>query len=362
MEQIPAPIVSTPRDKENIEKILDSKSFDIKSNKKNIFEIKILKNINYLILEGKYKGSFESNIYYSKKNIEELKINKYFLMFDNLNEIYNEIINLIEINKPYLIEDTNNLLLYIPLSTTKIKEIILELNKKEKTDKEKIDDLYLIINNLKLHYNDQINELNKKIEKQNEKINYLQKIIENNNNKNIPGIFDDSLIINKNKNYISYLKKWISPNDHFTTQLLFRKSKNGDSFNEFHRLCDNKGKTLVLIEGEEGFIIGGYTTKDWNKSEKWYKDNDSFLFSLTQGKLFPNIENKDSIRGSEELGPWFAYIGFRDQGKQNLSQGKFHYISKGQESFENYNEIIPNDKCDKLFDVKEVEIYKITNA
>ena len=56
-------------------------------------------------------------------------------MFDNLNEIYNEIINLIEINKPYLIEDTNNLLLYIPLSTTKIKEIILELNKKEKTDK-----------------------------------------------------------------------------------------------------------------------------------------------------------------------------------------------------------------------------------
>ena len=56
MEQIPAPIVSTPTDKEKIEKILDSKSFDIKSNKKNIFEIKISKNINYLILEGKYKG------------------------------------------------------------------------------------------------------------------------------------------------------------------------------------------------------------------------------------------------------------------------------------------------------------------
>ena len=144
--------------------------------------------------------------------------------------------------------------------------------------------------------------------------------------------------------------------------MLFRKSKNGDSFNEFHRLIDNKGKTLVLIEGEEGFIIGGYTTKDWNKSGNWYNDNDSFLFSLTQGKLFPIIENRNSIRGSEELGPWFAYIGFIDQGKKNLSQGKFCYKYKGQESFENYNEIIPNNNCDKFFDVKEVEIYKIANA
>ena len=78
--------------------------------------------------------------------------------------------------------------------------------------------------------------------------------------------------------------------------------------------------------------------------------------------MFPIIENRDSIRGSEELGPWFAYIGFRDQGKKNLSQGKFHYKYKGQENFENYNEIIPNNNCDKFFDVKEVEIYKIDNA
>ena len=140
---------------------------------------------------------------------------------------------------------------------------------------------------------------------------------------------------------------------------MFRKSNNGDSFEEFHKLCDNQGKTLVLIKGEEGFIIGGYTTKNWDKSGNWYKDNNSFLFSLTNGQIFPIRKNMDSIRGSKESGPWFAYIGFRDKGKKNLTQGYFHYHDEGDRSFENYDKIIPNEKRDRAFDVTEVEIYKI---
>ena len=235
-------------------------------------------------------------------------------MFDNLNEIYNEIINLIQNNKPNLIEENNKLLLSIPISITKIKEIILEINKKEKSEKEKFEDLYLMINNLKLYYNNEItqqvnnlklyydnkineitqqtnikiekqnniiNELNKKIEKQNEQLTELhQKLEENKLILNLinPNIFNDSLIIKKNIIYISYLKRWISPNDQlFTTKLLFRSSENGNSYEEFHRLCDNQGKTLVLIQGKEGFIIGGYTTKDWNTTGDWTKDENFFF-------------------------------------------------------------------------------------
>jgi len=155
-------------------------------------------------------------------------------------------------------------------------------------------------------------------------------------------------------------------NINITTKLLFRKSENGDSFDdgdsfdEFHRLCDNKGKTLVLIEGKEGFIIGGYTTKNWDKSGDWYKDDGSFLFSLTKGKIFPIIKGKNSILGKINLGPWFAYIGFESHyGKGNLSQGYFYYHDNNSMCFENYDEIIPNEKKDRLFDVKEVEIYQI---
>ena len=66
----------------------------------------------------------------------------------------------------------------------------------------------------------------------------------------------------------------------------------------------------------EDFIIGGYTTHDWDVSGKWYIDDDSFLFSLTKGKIFPNKKNKESILGIKSCGPWFANIGFRTFGKK----------------------------------------------
>jgi len=403
MEQTPPPIISSNLLEQGS---LESKKFNIKSDKNNIFEIIISKTNKYIILQAKILAKDLSNkYYYSKKDVEIIKKNKFFLMFDSLNEIYDELIDLMNNNNPNIKEDSNKLLISIPLSIAKIKEIILEINEKEKPDKEKIKELYEMINNLELIYNNQIKELdnkiqnqnniiqeqNNKIKKQNKKIKNINNIIKDQNNKineqntkinelnnkiekqnkqkdeldNIifPKEFNDSIIINKNFSYILNLKKWINPkNINFTTNLLFRKSESSDYFDDFHRLCDNKGKTLVLIEGKEDFIIGGYTTKNWDKSGNWYKDDDSFLFSLTQGKIFPIIKGKDSIRGCKENGPWLAYIGFESEyGNGDLTQGYFYYKNKNDICFENYNEIIPNEKKDRLFDVKEVEIYQINS-
>ena len=257
-------------------------------------------------------------------------------MINNIKILYNKEIKELD-NK---IENQNN--------------IIKEQNNKIEEQDNKINNIIQEQNNKINEQDNKINELNNKIEKQNKQINELDSIT-------IPKEFNDSMIINKNYSYILNLKKWISPkNINFTSKLIFRKSINGDSFDEFHRLCDNKGKTLVLIEGKEGFIIGGYTTKNWDKSGNWCKDDDSFLFSLTQGKIFPIIKGKFSIRGDIENGPWFAYIGSSAYNKnKNLSQGIFVYKNKSEMSFENYDEIIPNKKADRLFDIKEVEIYQI---
>ena len=181
MEQIPAPIISTPYEEE--EKILDSKDFELESDKKNNFKMKISKNISKIIIEGKNKNLVEPIIYYSKQSIEQIKKNKYFLMFDNLDEIYEEIINLVKNNKNCLIEEKNKLMISIPILITKIKEIKIALYKKERTDKEKIEDLYEIIDNLKCYYNDKINELVKITQKQNDKINELINITQQQNDK-----------------------------------------------------------------------------------------------------------------------------------------------------------------------------------
>ena len=68
-----------------------------------------------------------------------------------------------------------------------------------------------------------------------------------------------SLII-KNENHHSTLKSWLPPNATFS--LLFRASSDGKTPADFHRCCDDKGPTLVVIRSGE-YIGGGYTTKSW---------------------------------------------------------------------------------------------------
>ena len=113
-------------------------------------------------------------------------------MFDSIEEIFNELSNLIDNSKPIIFEETNSILLSILLPSTKIKEIIFEIKEKEKTDKEKIEELYLIISNLKTQIlnnnngNDipkEIIELKNKIEQQNNEIKELKEKINENEKK-----------------------------------------------------------------------------------------------------------------------------------------------------------------------------------
>ena len=179
-----------------------SKDFNIKSNKENEFIIKISLNYNYncIDLNGKYKDNkLIWHNFSSKKTMKEIQRNKYFIMFDNLNEIYEELCSLLDNSK--IFEETNKILLHIPL-----KEINLELKENEKNEKEKIEELFSIFSN----YNKEIEELKKNIneinENKNKEIEELKKNInEINENKNkeieeLKKNINDINNINKNKN------------------------------------------------------------------------------------------------------------------------------------------------------------------
>ena len=60
---------------------------------------------------------------------------------------------------------------------------------------------------------------------------------------NIFNIVQYSSIIENNKKYIYNLLTWINSNKKITTKLLYRKSRDGDSYDIFHKLCDNQGAT-----------------------------------------------------------------------------------------------------------------------
>ena len=64
----------------------------------------------------------------------------------------------------------------------------------------------------------------------------------------------------KNEDHGSTVKSWLPSAASFS--LIFQASSDGKSAADFHRCCDNKGPTLVVIQSGE-YIFGGYTSKSW---------------------------------------------------------------------------------------------------
>ena len=77
------------------------------------------------------------------------------------------------------------------------------------------------------------------------------------------GLAGNSVILN-NENLLSIVTFWLPSGSIFS--LLFRASADGVSRDDFHRCCDNKGPTLVVVKSETN-IFGGFTSKSWESRE-----------------------------------------------------------------------------------------------
>jgi hypothetical protein len=65
--------------------------------------------------------------------------------------------------------------------------------------------------------------------------------------------------------------------------LLFRASRDRWKAADFHRCCDGKGPTVVVVRPESGHVFGGATGGSWASDGSWARAA-AFLFVLqTQG-------------------------------------------------------------------------------
>jgi len=60
---------------------------------------------------------------------------------------------------------------------------------------------------------------------------------------------------------------------------IYVASKDGDRGQDFHKKCDGKGPTVVIIKTTTGNIFGGYTNVNWSSSGGW-RPSSSFIFRL----------------------------------------------------------------------------------
>ena len=116
------------------------------------------------------------------------------------------------------------------------------------------------------------------------------------------------------------VKSWLD-NRKFMSELLYRKSRDGSTPDDFHNKCDNKGITMTIIETTKGNKFGGYTESSWDKSNSSKNDKSIFLFSFSNKKKETNT-NSSSIYCSSDEGPIFYLDRLKIQLGKNLDKGE----------------------------------------
>ena len=72
-----------------------------------------------------------------------------------------------------------------------------------------------------------------------------------------------------------------------STELLFRLGEQKMIAKKFRDAVYHKGKTLILVQANKGYIFGGYSPIPWTEgaeSNNWKASDEAFIFSLTDNK------------------------------------------------------------------------------
>ena len=334
---------------------------DIENKKKNKLKENI-KRLEDISINLKQKIN-EIKVIYEKieKDKEELKlsIQKIFTKLRNaLNDREDELLSEVDnkYNKEYFDKDITKDCVKLP---NKVK-ISLEKGKEIENKWDNIK-LNLLINNcinIEININE-INQLNQNlnnINSENIGIKFYPK--EDGINQFLDSMktfgdltsnkFDSEIDFNEN-----LINSWLN-NRKFKTELLYRKSRDGSTPNDFHDKCDNKGITITIIETTKGKKFGGYTELSWDKSNSSKKDKSIFIFSFNK-KIKIESNNIFSIYCAQDEGPMFdlgnTKIGF----KKTLDKGKF--INKGLFADQHYLSLLTDGE--ENWDVKELELHQI---
>jgi len=168
-------------------------------------------------------------------------------------------------------------------------------NIKLKSITEKIDD----IKNIKLKsITEKINNI------ENIKLNSIADKI---NNTEFPFSFQLYNSFFDIKNFKSLMNKGIKK--YFNTSisnftLLYQASIDGFGYENFHKKCDGKNNTIVLVFTDKNKIFGGFTEAKWDSYSDWNEGYKGFIFSINDNKIYYN-KKKHKIKCKSIFEPTF---------------------------------------------------------
>ena len=137
--------------------------------------------------------------------------------------------------------------------------------------------------------------------------------------------------------------------------LVYKAFDLDDKAQTFHEKCDDLNMSLTLIETDKDVRFGGFTTKSWKGNSLKRRDNNAFVFSLDNHKIYNIIENQPAIGCYLKYGPIFfgcqirIFDDFFTKGGSTCHKGL------------NYNTTIDYElnNGEQFFLVKDIEVYSI---
>ena len=155
---------------------------------------------------------------------------------------------------------------------------------------------------------------------------------------------------------------WIDKSPHsLKVEKIFTATLEENTWNDFHKKCDNKGPTIVLCEElQDGYRFGGYAKEEWDLSGKIKPDRNSFLFSLDKNKKYISKEGT-YIYGGPSYGPHFGWANLALIWNSNTNT----FIGNNSHHFQYMNNTIfydikKNELCGKEeFQLKKMEVYRV---
>ena len=335
------------------------------------YNIKLDVEEDSLLIDVTIKSKIDKFIYSFKNSRESMgKLDKYFLLFENIEEIKNNIIEILKAKDLEIkIEKDNTLKLIIkPTINSKQKNIEFLLIKKELKNDNLID---LLIN--KINYLEKENQYLKNKFKEFENLfseEMKEKVIIREEKKKLEKKYKNCLIgdsistIEKCEEY-KLIEEGIYQqfpnikNEKIILELIFKSSRDGYTPQDFHRHCDNAGPTVCIVKTSKNIKFGGFLSVNWKTKGGCVCDKNSFLFNLNFNKIYPSNGNGGPYF-KDINGPDFVFgISIWDDYRKS-----FHHVSEALSMKRNWKNVDLNydyelNNGEYTFNIKEIEVFRV---
>ena len=164
---------------------------------------------------------------------------------------------------------------------------------------------------------DKITNLENKINNLTERIIFLENKLEKLESKKEVNLHGTTGKILKTEEEFKELFSFISGNNERQFRLLYSPTFDANTKEDFHKNCDNKGSTIVLVETSNGRRFGGFTSLSWKSNDQWVNDPSACIFSFDTHKKYKLLLPEYSYYGGPGYGPHFGLgdqLGFYNNG------------------------------------------------